>query len=53
MKGGDDSDQIAATAGFVISAGDNVELRVGVQHALAGRNTDKGTSFICAVSFCW
>lgn len=53
VSGGADADGLAVTAGLIMSLSDNWRLKMGVQQGVAGRNSDRGTAGIVALSHCW
>jgi len=48
---GDDADLLAVTCGCILCVHENVRLDVGVQQALTGRNADRSTALLAALTF--
>jgi len=53
VTGDSDSDQVALTAGLIMPISDTWRVDVGLQHSLAGRNSDRGTTAILAITHSW
>ena len=53
VSGGDDADELAVTAGLIMPLGDTWRMDIGIQQSVAGRNSDRGTTGIVAMTHCW
>ena len=53
VSSGDDADALAVTAGLIMPLRDTWRVDLGIQQPIAGRNSDRATTGILALTHCW